>query len=469
MAATVLLVDDEPTIRASLGRVLEKLGYIVEVATDGRAAVDRLRRGGVDLLLTDVSMPRMGGLQLLEKLRDESLSVPSLVMSGAAAIPDAVRAVQLGATDYIEKPVQTARLELSLRRCLELDQLRQENRELRSLPEPPRLLGESASMVALRDLVATVGRSDGRALITGEHGTGKGLVARALHHASARATGPFVTLNCSAVPENLVESELFGHERGAFTGAHRARRGRFELAHGGTLFLDEIGDMPASMQPKLLRVLQEGTFVRVGGTRAQTADVRVIAATHRDLESLRTQGTFREDLYYRLHVVGLEVPPLRVRLEDVGILARAFLDVSARRHRRPSCHLTHDALVRLRRYPYPGNVRELQNLIERLVILADGAAIDASAVGCALGDPMVGYSGGRTLSEHLDSYEEEVIRAAVRSHGSKAAAARAQAPDPLPPRPGVPGTDGMGAVVRAVEGIDDAMRRLARAEAATPG
>jgi two-component system response regulator HydG len=425
VAATVLLVDDEPTIRASLSRALEKLGYLVEVAIDGQAAVDRLRRGGVDLLLTDVSMPRMGGLQLLETLREESLRVPSLVMSGAAAIPDAVRAVQLGATDYIEKPVQTARLELSMRRCLELDQLRQENQELRTLLEPPRLLGESAPMVALCDLVATVGRSDGRALIAGEHGTGKNLVARALHHASPRATGPFVTLNCSAVPENLVESELFGHERGAFTGAHRARRGRFELAHAGTLFLDEIGDMPASMQPKLLRVLQEGTFVRVGGTRVQTADVRVIAATHRDLESMMTQGTFREDLYYRLHVVRLDVPPLRTRLEDVPILARAFLDESARRHRRPTCHLTHDAMARLRRYPYPGNVRELENLVERLVILADGAAIDASAVAHALGDKGVGYEGGRTLSEHLESYEVEIIRAAVRTHGSRAAAARA--------------------------------------------
>ncbi len=426
----ILVVDDEQEVLSTVTRVLRREGAEVATARDGAAALERLRTGAFDLLLTDLSMPRMTGLELLAALREAQMAVPTLVMSGAGTIPDAVKAVQLGAVDFLEKPVGRERLLVSVERALEVHRLREENAELRRAARgEDEIVGTTAAMEALKRLVLKVSRSEGRVLILGENGTGKELVAAAIHRNSARAEGPFIKLNCSAVPADLVESELFGHERGAFTGAVSSRRGRFELAHGGTLFLDEIGDMPLAMQTKLLRVLQEGQIERVGGSRTIDVDVRVIAATHRDVPAMVEEGSFREDLYYRLNVVQIEVPPLRERLDDVPLLAELFLRRAAERNRRSVRRFDEAALIALKGYDYPGNVRELQNLIERMVILAEGEVLGADDVEAALPGRRAGkealYRPGRTLKELLEDVERTILRQAIAAHGGRAAAARA--------------------------------------------
>ena len=428
-AEAVLVVDDDSEVLNSVTRVLKREGYGVQTARDGAEGLDKLMQGGVDLLLTDLSMPKLKGLEMLRRARDEKIAVPTLVMSGAGTIQDAVHAVQLGATDFLEKPVGRERLLVSVRRALEVARLREENAELRrEVQGDGTILGASPALESLRGLVAKVGRAEGRVLILGENGTGKELVAAAIHRRSARAERPFIKLNCSAVPRDLVESELFGHERGAFTGAISARRGRFELAHTGTLFLDEIGDMPLEMQTKVLRVLQEGQLERVGGSRTIEVDVRVIAATHRDLPKMVEEGRFREDLYYRLNVVQIDVPPLRDRLDDVPMLAQAFLDKAAQRNRSSVRTFTDDALETLQRYDYPGNVRELQNLVERLVILSEGPELEASDVEAALPRARAGkdalYRPGQELKTLLEDTEKQIIEQAIALHGGRAAAAR---------------------------------------------
>ncbi len=426
----ILVVDDEQEVLSSVTRVLKRDGADVETAQDGAAALGKLKRGAFDLLLTDLSMPHMGGLELLAALREADMTIPTLVMSGAGTIPDAVKAVQLGAVDFLEKPVGRERLLVSVERALEVHRLREENAELRrAMRGEDEIVGSTREMEALKRLVLKVARSEGRVLILGENGTGKELVAAAIHRNSARADGPFIKLNCSAVPRELVESELFGHERGAFTGAVSSRRGRFELAHGGTLFLDEIGDMPLEMQTKLLRVLQEGQIERVGGSRTIDVDVRVIAATHRDVPAMVEEGTFREDLYYRLNVVQLRVPPLRERLEDVPLLAEAFLQRATARNRRAVRGFDEAALTALQSYDYPGNVRELQNLVERMVILSEGDVLGAEDVEAALpghrGGPQSLYRPGHTLKELLEEIEKTILEQAITAHGGRAAAARA--------------------------------------------
>ncbi|MEM9073366.1 MAG: sigma-54 dependent transcriptional regulator [Myxococcota bacterium] len=430
LTTAILVVDDEQEVRSTVSRVLSREGYEVVTAENGAIARGLLEEGNFDLVLTDLSMPEMSGLELLEAARAVDPSLVALVMSGAGTISDAVQAVQLGAIDFLEKPVGRERLLVSVRRALDYRRLRDENAELRRVVQGEgKLLGDADAIVELRRLVAKVARSEGRVLILGENGTGKELVASAIHQASSRADGPFIKLNCSAVPRDLVESELFGHERGAFTGAISSRRGRFELAHQGTLFLDEIGDMPLEMQTKLLRVLQEGQLERVGGSRSIEVDVRVIAATHRDLPTMVNEGSFREDLYYRLNVVQLSVPPLRDRLADVPRLANEFLHAANTRNRRQITGFHPDALGALSGYDYPGNVRELQNLVERMVILADHNEIGVSDVTAALPHQRAGkhalYRPGLHLKDLLEDLERQILRQAIDAHGGRAAAARA--------------------------------------------
>ena len=431
MKLSILLVDDDEHVRRSVERLLRRSGHGVRTASNGAEALESLKGDGeFDLLLTDVSMPRMSGIELLRALKEEGLSLPTLVMSGEATVAKAVEAVRLGAADFLEKPVSKERLLVSLERCVERARLKAENAFLRADGGgASELLGSSPALRELKSLVARVAPTEGRVLITGENGTGKELVANAIHAGSARRDGPFIKLNCSAVPRELIESELFGHERGAFTGAVKKRLGRFELADGGTLFLDEIGDMPLEMQTKVLRVLQEGQLERVGGSRTLDVDVRVVAATNRDLPAMVDAGDFREDLFYRLQVVHLQVPPLRARLDDVPELARVFLEEAARRNRRSIRGFTAKGLEALQGYDYPGNVRELRNLVERLVILVEGEEIGAEDVQGALSGrrsrPERLYRPGVSLNERLEQLEKQILEEAIQSEGSKAAASRA--------------------------------------------
>lgn len=422
MPQRILIVDDERELRVAFRRMLERAGYETELAESGRVALNLLQHGSFDLLLTDISMPELDGLELLAALRDKNDQTPAVVVSGVGTIEHALRAVRLGALDFVEKPLQAERLLLTVRNALRYSSLADAHDRLQADIIGRELVGTGAAMERLKNLIARVAPSNGRVLITGENGTGKELVAGAIHAGSQRSNGPFVKLNCGAVPESLVESELFGHEKGAFTGAANARKGRFELADSGTLFLDEVGDMPLPMQVKLLRVLQEGQFERVGGSRTLTVDVRVLAATNQDLEAMVSQGKFREDLYFRLNVVSLEVPPLRDRKEDIGTLVQRFAGEQAR--------LTSSALKAFEDYDYPGNVRELQNLVERLMILHGDTEMGAGAVGEILprrrtskapSDSL--YEQGLSLRELTKRAEKRIINEAILAHGSSKTAA----------------------------------------------
>src|ERR1700687_1916479 len=375
MAATVLIVDDEKNILLTLSQALQLAGYQTELAGSGKTALEIVAAKPIDAVLMDVKMPDLYGLAAIEKLSDLRPDIPVIMMSGHATIDVAVKATQLGARDFLEKPIARERLLVALRNALSHQAALEELEQLRSPVSQFEMIGQSAVMTRLYSLIRRAAPSDGRVLITGENGTGKELVARAIHANSRRSEGPFIQINCAAVPQELIESELFGHERGAFTGAVSARRGKVELADEGTLFLDEVGDMAPSMQAKVLRVLQEGQLERVGGTETLKVDVRVVAATNRDLEEEIRLGRFREDLYYRLNVVHLHCPSLRTRRDDLPNLIQAFLkDASFRNGKRP-LQLAPEALSQMTAYDYPGNVRELRNLIERLAILCPGPTI----------------------------------------------------------------------------------------------
>ncbi|MCA9551983.1 MAG: sigma-54-dependent Fis family transcriptional regulator [Myxococcales bacterium] len=370
----ILILDDEPNILVSLSRALELEDYTVITAKNLAEARVALEKSGPDLALFDVKLPDGDGLELMEALKKAGDLLPIIVMSGHGSIDDAVRAIQLGAVDYLEKPIGQDRLLLTIANTLELSRLKTENEALReeareALGESE-ILGRSKAIGELKEQIDRVAKSEGRVLITGENGTGKELIAHAIHAASLRSAKPFVSLNCAAVPAELIESELFGHEKGAFTGAVGRKIGKFERAHQGTLFLDEVGDMPANMQAKLLRVLQTGELERVGGNDTIKVDVRVLAATNKDLEEEIREGRFREDLYYRLNVVPLVSPALRDRKEDIPLLAESFLVEAARRNHCRAPKLGPRALALLAAHDYPGNVRELRNLMERIVILA---------------------------------------------------------------------------------------------------
>jgi two-component system nitrogen regulation response regulator NtrX len=424
----ILLVDDEANIRRMLAALLREEGFTVAEAPNGNAALLQLDEVDPDVVLLDLLMPPgPDGLETLERLRERGRSTPVIMMSGKAQLTDAVRAVKLGAFQFLEKPLTPESVLATVRAALELNRTRAENRALHAeLGRRSALVGESAAMREVRALIARVGPTEARVLLTGESGTGKELAAAALHAASRRGGRAFVTVNCAAIPRDLVESEMFGHERGAFTGATERRLGRFELAHTGTLFLDEIGDLSADAQAKLLRTLETGELQRLGAEGAQRVDVRVVAATNRRLEDAVADGEFREDLFFRLNVFPIRLPALRERLEDLPALV-AHLAERLRPRQVPT--FTPQALEALAGYAWPGNVRELANLVERLIILS-GPTVDAPAVRQVLrGAPAPPSTAaavlGRPLSDALDDFERGLIGAALaQARGSIAEAAR---------------------------------------------
>lgn len=370
----ILLVDDEAAIRRSLGGILSDEGYEVSLAVSGEEALSKLAEEAPDLVLLDIWLPGIDGLMVLAKIKAQQPNLPVIMISGHGNVENAVKATRLGAFDFIEKPLDMDKTLLTLRNALKLLRLTEENRLLRG--DAPALLGQSPAITAMREAIATVAPTSSWVLITGENGTGKELVANAIHRMSNRAAGPMVEVNCAAIPEDLIESELFGHEKGAFTGADSRRQGRFDMAHGGTLFLDEIADMSLKTQAKILRILQEQRFERVGGHRTINVDVRILAATNKNLAEEMAAGRFREDLYYRLNVVPINVPPLRERKEDIPILAENFLhEYNLRQGHSPKI-IAREVMKALMEYAWPGNVRELKNLIERLVIMTPGQTIE---------------------------------------------------------------------------------------------
>src|SRR5204863_4169451 len=367
----ILIVDDEASTLASLSRAFRLAGYDAVVCDSAARAIGLLRHEHFDLVFSDVVMPGQDGLAMLAELRDIGVATPVIMISGQATIDMAVRATRLGAVDFLEKPVSTEKLLLTVENALRLTRLEEENKQLRRRVGRYEIVWTRDAMQRVMAQVDRVAASETRVCILGETGTGKELVARAIHERSARRDKPFVTVNCAAVPSELIESELFGHEKGAFTGAAARHLGKFEQAHGGTLFLDEIGDMPAGMQAKLLRLLQEGELERIGGERPVVVDTRVIVATHHDLEALVAKGTFREDLYHRIFVFPLIMPPLRERPGDVPVLAQHFARLVADQNGWKVRGFQPDAIDELARYPWPGNVRELRNIVERLLLLTD--------------------------------------------------------------------------------------------------
>jgi two-component system nitrogen regulation response regulator NtrX len=376
MKPTILVVDDEPGVRSSLSGVLRDEGYSVEAVSSGEACLDRVTRGPVDLIVLDVWLPGMDGLATLARLRERQVDSQVVLISGHGNIESAVRAIKLGAFDFVEKPLSLEKTVLVVRNALRQRRLEDENRALRARVDKTRtMVGESQAMRQLREQVAMAAPTNGRVLIYGENGTGKELVARTIHALSRRRNATFVEVNCAAIPEELIESELFGHVRGAFTGAVADRRGKFEVADGGTIFLDEIGDMSVKTQAKVLRVLQEQTMEPVGGTNRITVDARVLAATNKDLQAEIRSGGFREDLYFRLNVIPIFVPPLRERREDIPLLADHFMAEFAREYGRRLKMFDPPAVSVIEQYAWPGNVRELRNVIERLMIMVPGDSI----------------------------------------------------------------------------------------------
>jgi len=416
--STLLIIDDEPNILTTLRRALDLEGYGVEVAGSGALGLEKLDECDIDLVLLDVVMPELDGISVLEQIREKHPEVTVVMMSGNATIDTAVTATRLGAHDFVEKPLSTDKLLLTVQNALSFRQLSRENAVLRQKARNEyKMIGSSAAMASIYDKIRKTAPTTGRVLITGANGTGKELVARAIHDNSRRAAGPFIKMNCAAIPSELIESELFGHEKGAFTGATQQRRGKFELADGGTLFLDEIGDMNPSAQAKVLRVLQEGELERVGGHETLRVDVRVIAATNKNLSEEIEAGRFREDLFYRLNVVPIELPPLRDRRDDIANLVKHFLGLVCEANGHKLKTISADAVTLLMQYDWPGNVRELRNVVERLAILTgDAPKISASDVQDALPSvkPVKGvYRRGMSLKELVASSERNIIMEAL--------------------------------------------------------
>ncbi len=416
--STILVIDDEPNILTTVRRSLELEGYHVEVAGSGAAGLGKLAEHDIDLVLLDVMMPGETGLQVLPKIRAASPDTSVVMMSGNATIETAVQATKGGAHDFIEKPLSGDKLLLTIQNTLSFSRLRNENQRFKAKEQASfAMIGRGGPMKAIFDKITKTAPSTGRVLITGENGTGKELVARAIHDHSKRKDGPFIKVNCAAIPSELIESELFGHEKGAFTGATQQRRGKFELADGGTLFLDEIGDMNASAQAKVLRVLQENELERVGGTETIKVDVRVVAATNKDLQAEIAGARFREDLYYRLAVVPIELPPLRTRREDIPSLVDHFLEQVCADNDRRTKKVAPSAMTLIMQHDWPGNVRELKNVVERLAILTgDAEVITEADVGDAL--PRVKavkteLIRGTPFKDLVAAAEREIIMAAL--------------------------------------------------------
>jgi len=428
--ATILLVEDDDPQRKTLSGFLRKRGYTVLEAASAAQAEQAAAVHAVDLLLTDLRLGGPDGITLLETLKGRHPDLQALVLTAFGTVEDAVRAMRAGAYDFMAKPVDLDRLEALVEKALERVCLARENRSLREVVKSSdafaELVGGSESMRQVKELAVKVAPSKASVLILGESGTGKEVLARAIHRSSERRGKPFMVINCAAMPETLVESELFGHQKGAFTGATADKQGRFELADGGTLFLDEIGDIPLPVQVKLLNVLQSGQFQRVGGTKTIAVDVRLITATHRDLEKRIQDGTFREDLFYRLNVVSVTMPPLRERPGDIPLLVEHFIRKHADLSATPIESVAPEVLEKLAAWNFPGNVRELENLIERAVVLAEGSQLNLDDF-----PPQIGQgappppAGGEGLEEQVARLEISLIREALaRNQGNKSAAAR---------------------------------------------
>ncbi len=416
----ILIVDDEPAIQSALRGVLEDEGYRVQAVGTGPDAIAQVAEEAPDLIFLDIWMPGMDGLDTLREIKRLRPDATVVMISGHGTIETAVKATRLGAYDFIEKPLSIEKTLLTITHALERARLSEENATLRErLDERSEIIGDSPEVRALRDQIATAAPTNGRVLIHGENGSGKELVARAIHALSARHAGPFVEVNCAAIPEELIESELFGHERGAFTGALARRRGRFELADGGTLFLDEIGDMSLKTQAKVLRALEEQAFERVGGKDTVKVDVRVIAASNRDLAALIKDSRFREDLFYRLNVIPLEVPPLRARKVDIPLLVDHFIRMTCAENGKRVKTLSGEALAYFLVYDWPGNVRELRNMVERLVIMAPRDVIEADDLPSPLRPKDAGTTGetrDRSLREARENFERAYILAELRAN-----------------------------------------------------
>jgi DNA-binding NtrC family response regulator len=422
--AAVLIVDDDPAARRLLEVRLRALGYDTAAAGDGQEALGRIQADPPALVLLDLQMPRMGGLELLQALRQAGIEVPVIVITAHGSVEAAVEAMKAGAYDFLPKPFDPKHLEIVVRKALERTTLVESNRLLRDTlaARTSEILGESAAFRQAVDIARRAADSNVTVLLLGESGTGKEIFAQTIHRWSPRSERPMVVVNCVALSEHLLESELFGHEKGAFTGAHQTTRGKFEVAQGSTVFLDEIGDMQSGLQAKLLRVLQERTFERVGGTRPMRADIRIIAATNRDLDAVVKEGRFREDLFYRLNVVRITLPPLRQRRQDIPLLARHFVAKYAAETKRHVRGITEGAMEALMAHDWPGNVRELANMIERAVVLCGGSEIGPddlalsakTGVGRAPAPPVVDVEG---FHDGVKAYKQALIRAALHEAG----------------------------------------------------
>jgi two-component system nitrogen regulation response regulator NtrX len=425
LKAHILIIDDDANTLASLARAFRLAGHEATVCDNAARALELAKLERYDLILSDVVMPGRDGIALLEDLKNIGVASPAVMMSGQASIEMAVRATRLGAVDFLEKPISTEKLLLTVENAVRLARLEHENRELRQRVGRHQLVWASPAMREVMAQVEQVAASETRVCIRGETGTGKELIARTLHEKGPRQGGPFISLNCAAVPAELMESELFGHEKGSFTGAAARHIGKFEQAHRGTLFLDEIGDMPMAMQAKLLRVLEEGEIERVGGGGPFAVNVRVVVATHRNLEEQVRQGTFREDLYHRVFVFPIVLPPLRERRGDIRVLAEHFSRQLAEQNHWKVKAFAADAIGALEAYAWPGNVRELRNVIERVLLYATGDVVEAATIARAL--PQAGVSGAAlgassgsmaptagTLAERVESFERQTLLAELK-------------------------------------------------------
>ena len=425
---SVLVVDDEPGVRSTLGAVLRDEGYLVEAVESGEACLERLARANFDVIVLDVWLPGIDGLATLSRIRQRPVEAEVVMISGHGSVESAVRAIKMGAFDFVEKPLSLEKTVKVIENALGKRRLEAENRALRARVERTvEMIGETYAMAQLREQIAMAAPTSGRVLIFGENGTGKELVARSIHEQSRRSRGPFVEVNCAAIPEELIESELFGHVKGAFTGAVADRRGKFEVAHGGTIFLDEIGDMSLKTQAKVLRVLQEQVVEAVGSTSQTRVDTRVLAATNKDVLAEIRAGRFREDLYFRLNVIPIFVPPLRERREDIPRLADHFMRGFAREHGKRPKLFDPGAMASLQAHSWPGNVRELRNLVERLIIMAQGdlitdrdlAFLNLDAPDTGAPAPAGGEEARLSLQEARERFEREyILRALASQHGN---------------------------------------------------
>ena len=432
---TILIVEDEPKMLRLLQLNLSEEGYSIHTAADAETGLRTLRQEKIDLVVTDLRLPGMDGLEFLQAVKRVDARIPVIVMTAYGTVETAVEAMKAGASDYVLKPFSLEEMKLIVRKELDVHDLREENRSLREALgkryEFKNIVARSSKMQEVLAMVERVAPTNSTVLLGGESGAGKDLIARAIHQHSRRASGPFIKINCTAIPENLLESELFGYEKGAFTGAVSSKPGKFELADKGTIFLDEIGDVPGTIQVKLLRVLQDRDFERLGGTKTLKVDVRIVAATNQDLRAALEQGSFREDLYYRLNVVPINIPPLRERKEDIPYLVDHFVERFARESGKPLRGITPAAQKALMEFHWPGNVRELENIIERAVALSSGDVIDVADIRLDLSPMKAGAAPATNAvafppeGTTLEQFEDEIIKEALRrAGGNKSQAAR---------------------------------------------